>query len=159
MFLQPEDLGPGYAAVGNYHGSGDWTFEFDSSVLGCPPSQDFPTPIAIRERALSRGPMEADDFITQYVASHRPGEATRYLDEIRARTAACRPRNAGSIAVAAQRFAGEDSLLIEIDFGGGVTTKLVLVRQGDLLTEFFGRPERGRAESEALGRTAAARLR
>jgi hypothetical protein len=61
--------------------------------------------------------------------------------------------------VTAERFAGSDSLLIETGYGSGFTTKLVLVRQGDLLTEFFGRPERSRADAEALGRQAAARLR
>jgi len=160
MFLQPEDVGPGYQGAPDDDSSGDWTFDFTTSALGCPPPGLFTAPTARRDWRLRRDTPGSEDFVTQYVAAFSPGDAARYLDEIRARVAACRaPERGGSIAIRAERFAGEDSLLIEADFGGGSMTKLVLVRQGDLFTEFFGRPERDRAEAEALGRKAALRLR
>jgi hypothetical protein len=159
LFLQPGDVGSGYRVVSGGQGSGDWTFEFTSSVLGCqPPGPNSPDSIARRDRTLSRGTPPPEDILTQYVANYRPGDAGRYLDEIRARVNACRPGNGRSITLGAQHFAGQDALLIEVNYGDGFTTKHVLVRQGDLLTEFFTKPERSTAAAQDLARTAALRL-
>jgi len=158
MFLQPDDVGSGYRLVSDGQGSGDWTFEFTASVLGCQQSEVPPSDITRRDRTLSRGTPEAEDALTQYVARYRPGDAARYLDQVRARVNACKPENGKSIKVGAQRFAGQDALLIEVNYGDGSTTKHVLIRQGDLLSEFFTKPERSSAAAEELGRKAALRL-
>jgi hypothetical protein len=92
------------------------------------------------------------------VARYRPGDAARYLDQVRTRVNACKPGSGQSISIGAQRFAGQDALLIEVNYGEGFTTKHILVRQGDLLTEFFTKPELSRAAAQELGRKAAHRL-
>lgn len=158
LFLQPGDVGTGYRVVTGGLGSGDWTFEFSTSALGCPQPASIPPPIVRRDRSLNRGTPQAEDTLAQYVARYRPGDAARYLDQVRARVSACQPGSGQSIKIGAQRFAGQDSLLIQVDFGGGSTATLVLVRQGDLLTEFFAKPERSSAASQDLGRKAARRL-
>lgn len=159
LFLQPDDVGPGYRQVFDGQGSGDWTFEFTASVLRCqPPDSTGPHPITRRDQTLSRGTPQAEDSLAQSVARYRPGDAARYLDQVRSRVSACQPGIGKSIKVGAQRFAGQDALLIEVDYGDGFTTKHVLVRQGDLLTEFFTKPERSSAAAQELGRKAALRL-
>lgn len=159
LFLQPGDVGPGYRQVFGGQGSGDWTFEFSTSVLRCqPPASTGPQPITRRDQTLSRGTPQAEDSLTQYVARYRPGDAARYLDQIRTRVSACEPGSGKSIKVGAQRFAGQDALLIEVNYGAGFTTKHVLVRQGDLLTEVFTKPEPSSAAAQELGRKAALRL-
>lgn len=158
LFLRPGDVGPGYRLVVDTDGSGDWVFGFTAAVLGCPQPDPALQPIARRERTLSRGTPEAEDRLAQSVARYRPGDAARYLDQVRARVAACRPGSGRSIEVVAQRFAGQDALLVQVDYGDGFTTKHVLVRQGDLLTEFWTKPERRGAAAQELGRKAALRL-
>jgi hypothetical protein len=159
LFLQPGDVGSGYRVVSGGESSGDWTFEFSTSMLGCqPPDTTRPDSIRRRDRTLSRGTPQAEDLVTQYVARYRPGNAGRYLAQVRARVNACTPGNGKSIRIGAQRFAGQDALLIEVNYGGGFTTKHVLVRQGDLLTEFFTKPERSSRAAQELGRKAALRL-
>jgi hypothetical protein len=160
LFLQPGDVGSGYRVVsGGEVASNDWTFEFTSSALACqPPGPNSPGSIATRHRTLSRGTPPPEDILAQYVARYRPGDAGRYLDQVRARVNACSPGNGKSIKIAAERFAGEDALLIQVNYGDGFTTKHVLVRQGDLLTEFFTKPERSTAAAQDLATTAALRL-
>lgn len=70
----------------------------------------------------------------------------------------CEPGRGRSIKIVAQRFVGQDTLLIQVDYGEGFTTKHVLVRQGDLLTEFWTKPERTGAAAQEIGRRAALRL-
>jgi len=111
---------------------------------------------ARRDRTLSRGTPEAEDLLAQYVARYRPGDAARYLDQVRARVSSCRPGGGRSVRIVAQRFAGQDALLVQADYGDGFTAKHVLVRQGDLLTEFFTKPERSSAAAQELGRRARA---
>ena len=157
LFLQPSDVGSGYRVVTGEGGSGDWTFEFSAAALSCPRSSAYPTALARVERTLAAGAPGSDIGVTQYVGRYRPGAADRYLDDIRARVAACKPGAGRSIKIGAQRFAGQDSLMIEVNFDG-VTYKNVLVRQGDLLTEFFTKPERSRADTVELAKKAAARV-
>jgi hypothetical protein len=157
MFLQPDDVGSGYSVVVSEH-SGDWTFEFSMSVLQCPSSEAVPSPLTRRYRGLSRGTPPPEDGLSQYVARYQGGAAEAYLNQVRARVAACHPQGSMSVRIGAQRFAGDDALLIEVDFGGGFTTKNVLVRQGGLVTEFFTKPERDSQAVQDLGRKAALRL-
>jgi hypothetical protein len=159
LFLRPGDAGPGYrvAVGGGEGGSGDWTFEFTASMLDCRGSSAA-REVAREERGLRRGAPQDDDGLVQYVARYRPGGAARYLDDVRDRVGDCRPGAGRSVRVVAQRFAGQDALLIQVDYGDGFTTKHVLVRQGDLLTEFFTKPERRSAAAQELGRKAALRL-
>lgn len=160
LFLRPGDVGPGYReVVDSGEGSGDWTFEFSAQMLGCPVLESTrPRSIARQDRMLSRGTPQAEDLMSQYVARYRPGDTARYLDHVRARVGACEPGSGKSITIGAQGFAGQGALLIEVNYGEGFTTKHVLVRQGDLLTEFFTKPERTSAAAQELGRTAAQRL-
>jgi hypothetical protein len=157
--MQPGDAGSGYRVVSGEEGSDDWTFEFTASLLGCqPPDSTRPRGLTRRDRRLSRGTPQAEDAVTPYVARYRPGDAGRYLDQVRARVNACAPGTGKSIKVGARRFAGQDALLIEVNYGDGFTTRHVLVRQGDLLTEFFTKPERSSWAVQDLGRKAALRL-
>src|SRR5262245_53601110 len=126
LFLRPGDVGPDYRVVSGREGSGDWTFEFATSVLGCEVSDVTQWTNTRRDRTLSRGTPEAEDLLAQYVARYRSGDAARYLEQVRARVDACKPDNGRSIRIGAQRFAGQDALLIEVNYGGGVTTALVL---------------------------------
>jgi hypothetical protein len=158
LFLQPSDVGPGYRVDSGQEASDDWTFEFSASALGCQASGVAQSPNTRRVRTLSRGTPQAEDALTQSVARYRSGDAARYLDRVRARVDACTPATGQSMKIGAQHFAGQDALLIEVNYGGGVTTKHVLVRQGDLLTEFFTKPERSSAAAQELGRKAAHRL-
>ena len=159
LFLQPGDVGPGYRQMSGGQGWGDWTFEFSASMLRCqPPDSTGPHPMTRRDQTLSRGTPQAEDSLAQYVARYRPGAAARYLDQVRARVNTCESGSGKSIKIGAQRFAGQDALLIEVNYGNGFTTKHVLVRQGDLLTEFFTKPERSSAAAQELGRKAALRL-
>jgi hypothetical protein len=156
LFLPPGDVGPGYRVVNGREGSGDWTFEFTSSVLGCQPSSI--SPVTRQDRLLSRGTPQAEDNLSQYVARYRPGDAARYLDQARARVNACQPGGGRTVKIGAQRFAGQDALLIEVDYGDGFTTKHLMVRQGDLLTEFATKPALDSAAAQELARKAATRL-
>jgi len=157
MFVQPSDLGPGSRVDAGSEVSGDWTFEFSASVLGCLPTPATPWPIVRRDRTLTGGTQDVDG-LAQYVARYRPWDAARYLDDVRARVSACNPDSGMSIKVGAERFAGEDALLIEVNYGGGSTATHVLIRQNDLLTELFSHSVSSNAEAVALGRTAAFRL-
>jgi hypothetical protein len=157
LFLRPGDVGSGYQILSPEH-QGDWTFEFTTAALRCPYPDTTFSDLQRSYRMLRRGTPESEDFVSQYVARYRPGDAARYLDQVRARVEACTPADGGSLTVSAERFAGQDALLIEVNYGEGNTTKLVLVRQGDLLTEFFTKPERSGAAAQELGRKAAQRL-
>lgn len=77
---------------------------------------------------------------------------------MRARVEGCAPGGGREISIAARDFAGQEALLVAVDYSGGFRTYHVLVRQGDLLAEFFVKPNLGRAALQGLGRTAAARL-
>jgi hypothetical protein len=157
QFLQPEDLGAGYR-VAPGGGSGDWTAEFSASLLECPPGGATPSPVDKHQRGLVRGSPEAGDTVIQYVARYRSGDAARYLDELATRVGSCRPAPGRSISVARHGFAGDQALLVAAYFGGGSAVTHVLVRQGDLLTEFVVKVGRARPILQRLGRTAAERL-
>jgi hypothetical protein len=158
LFLQPSDVGPGYRPRANPIQSGDWTLEYIASSMDCSSPGSARSRIARREWFLARGSGPTQDLLTQQVARYRAGGAARYLNRVRAMVRSCEPFNRQSLTVAAERFAGQDALLIRADFGGGATTKIVLVRQGDLVIEFVPRPERGTAATRHLGRKAAERL-
>ncbi|MEV6598380.1 hypothetical protein AB0M36_16095 [Actinoplanes sp. NPDC051346] len=57
----------------------------------------------------------------------------------------------------AEGFAGDDALLVEIDFGDSVS-KTVLVRKGDVGTEVYRKPVACDSAIRALGVKAASRL-
>lgn len=157
QFLLPEDIGAGYriAASG---GSGDWTVEFSASLLQCAPGAGGPVPVDKQQRSLVRGSPRAGDSVLQYVARYRPGDAARYLDQLSERIRTCQPGQGRSISVARHGFAGDQALLVAAYFGGGSAVTHVLVRQGDLLTEFVVKAGRSRGILQRLGRTAADRL-
>jgi len=77
---------------------------------------------------------------------------------VRARVEACEAGGGREISIAARDFAGQEALLVAVDYGGGFTTHHVLARQGDLVAEFFVKPGLDRPALQGLGRTAAARL-
>jgi hypothetical protein len=158
LFLQPEDVGRGYRTVEYTENPGDWTFESSSAALGCPPSQPHLPPLTRLDRLMIEGASDAGDGVRQYIAVYRPGDAAHYLDQIRSRVRACRPGAGRSIRIGAQRFAGADALLIEVNGGGGNIARHVLVRRGDVAAEFLITPTRSRAATLELGRTAARRL-
>jgi hypothetical protein len=155
MLLRPQDVGSGYTATAA--GEGDWTFEFNAAVLDCPRGTR-PEPVAERGRALHKGQPQDDTFVVQHLGRYPAGQAARYLDRIRERVSACSPDNERSVRVAAEGFAGDEALLVVFDHGGGSLAKLVLVREGDLLTEIYSKPERSDSASRELGRKAAARF-
>jgi hypothetical protein len=81
---------------------------------------------------LRRGAPESEDFVSQYVARYRPGDAARYLDQVRARVSACEPGDGMSLRIGAKGFAGQDALLIEVNYGEGYTTAQELGRRAAL---------------------------
>jgi hypothetical protein len=155
LFLRPDDVGPGYRTAS---GAGDWSFEFSASALGCRSAARPVRPLESAERALIRGAPQADDRVSESVTLFGTGDATRYLAEVRARVEACEAGGGREISIAARDFAGQEALLVAVDYGGGFTTHHVLVRQGDLVAEFFVKPGLDRPALQGLGRTAAARL-
>lgn len=150
MMLRPQDVGSGYTAEAA--SGGDWTFEFNAAVLGCRRGTR-PDALAERNRTLRKGKPQAENFVNQETSRYSGDEAAEYLSELKSRAASCAP-----VTVAAQGFAGDESLLVVFDHGGGSLAKIVLVRVGDVLTEIYAKPVRSDAASRELGRKAAARL-
>jgi hypothetical protein len=158
LFLQPSDVGSGYRVVSSEGGSGDWTFEFSAAAIRCQKSVSYPNQQARRDWLLIRGAPTDDDGVTQYVARYRPGDAARYFNLVRSVVAGCSPAAGMSMTIVAQRFAGQDALLVEVNYGAGNTARHILVRQGDLVTQIYAKKDRSQAESQNLGKKAATRL-
>jgi hypothetical protein len=155
MMLRPQDAGSGYAVASGT--DGDWSFEFNASVFGCPRGAK-PSPESERSRALRKGKPQDETYVLQHTGRYQPGDAAGYLDEIRSRVSSCDAGAGRSVRIAAQGFAGDESLLVVFDHGGGFRTRTILVREGDILTEIFTKPTRGDQASRDLGRKAAARF-
>jgi hypothetical protein len=155
MMLRPQDVGSGYTA--NTAENGDWTFEFNASVLDCPRGTR-PEPVDEHWRALRKGRPQDENLVAQHLARYSAGAAARYLDRIRERVSACSPSDERSVRIAAEGFAGDDAVLVVFDHGGGSLAKIVLVREGDLLTEIYSKPVRSDSACRELGRNAAARF-
>jgi hypothetical protein len=155
MMLRPQDAGSGYVVASGT--DGDWSFEFNASVFGCPRGSK-PSPESDRSRALRKGQPQDETYVLQHTGRYSPGEAAGYLDQIRSRVSSCDAGAGRSVRIAAQGFAGDQSLLVVFDHGGGFLTRTILVREGDVLTEIFTKPTRGDQASRELGRKAAARL-
>ena len=155
MMLRPQDAGSGYRVVAA--SEGDWIFEFNAAVLDCPRGTR-PEPAAERERALRKGEPQDENFVLQHTGRYAPGRAAQYLDGIRERVSSCSPGEGRSVRIAAEGFAGDESVLVVFDHGGGFLAKNVLVRKGDVLTEVYTKPARSDAANRELGRRAAARF-
>jgi hypothetical protein len=153
MFLQPEDVGTGYRASFEETGSGDWVLGFSLAMLNC--RDDTTGYVTRRDGALRRS---ADDHIAQYVARYQAGDGARYFDTVRTTVAACKPASGKSIKIVAEGFAGQESLMIDVDYGEGNLGRHVIVRQGDVVTTFAVWPNPSRSASQQLARKAAARL-
>jgi hypothetical protein len=153
MFLQPADVGTGYRADFGETGSGDWVLGFSLAMLNCRDATA--NYVTRRDGALIRS---ADDHIAQYVARYRAGDAARYFDTVRTAVAACKPASGRSIKIVAEGFAGQESLMIDVDYGEGSLARHVIVRQGDVVTSFAVWPNPSRSASQGLARKAAARL-
>jgi hypothetical protein len=158
LFLQPSDVGSGYQVVSPDGGSGDWTFEFSAAAIRCQKSASYPNQLVRRDWLLTRGAPTDDDGVSQYVTRYRSGDAARYFTLVRSVVAGCNPGAGKSMTIVAQRFAGQDALLVEVNYGEGNTAKHILVRQGDLVTQIYAKQDRSRAASQDLGKKAAARL-
>ncbi|GAA3352020.1 hypothetical protein GCM10020358_84420 [Amorphoplanes nipponensis] len=126
-------MGSGYTVAPG--SGGDWTFEFNASALGCPRGGK-PDPVSERERTLRKGEPQDEDFVLQHTGRYAAGKAARYLDGVRERVSSCSPREGQSVRIAAQDFAGEESVLVVFDHGGGSLARILLVRKG-------GRADRG----------------
>jgi hypothetical protein len=137
LFLAPADVDPAYRVAAEGEAlTGSWTYESRMGMLGCQAGAQFDE-IARRDRSLVRGTRQDGAVMSQRIVRHRPGDAARYLQQVRDRVAACSAGgNGGTITIGAQRFAGQDALLIEDDFGAGGTSALVMIRQGDLVTQY-----------------------
>jgi hypothetical protein len=163
LFLQPSDIGSGTRITGTDHPSGDWTFEFIMSAA-CDEAEVASFPVMnTEERLFDREIPGVDEGVTQSITRFQSGDAARYLDQVRDRVKACKPYagkpfGGNSIKIVAQRFAGQDALLIEASFNEGGISRRVMVRQGDLVTEFVVYPRRSHAALQEFGRKAAHRL-
>jgi hypothetical protein len=155
MMLRPQDAGSGYTVVSA--AGGDWTFEFNTSALDCPRGSK-PDAITERERTLRKGEPQDENLVIQHTGRYAAGEAARYLDGIRERVSSCSPSQGQSVRIAAQGFAGDESVLVVFDHGGGFLAKILVVRKGDVLTEVYTKPARSDAANRELGRKAAALL-
>lgn len=155
MMLRPQDVGSGYTVVPT--SGGDWTFEFNASALSCPRGSK-PNTVAERERTLRKGEPQDENFVIQHTGRYVAGKAAQYLDDIRERVTSCSPREGQSVRIAAQGFAGDESVLVVFDHGGGFLAKILLVRKGDVLTEIYTKPTRSDAANRELGRKAASRF-
>jgi hypothetical protein len=136
LFLAPADVDPDYriAAEGEAT-TGSWTYESVMEMLGCQPGARI-DPIDWRDRSLVRGTAKGAKPVSQRIARYRPGDAARYLQQVRDRVAACKPGDGTAVTIGAQRFAGEDALMIEHHLIAGNLGALVLIRQGDLVTQY-----------------------
>ncbi|RSM63970.1 hypothetical protein DMB66_21815 [Actinoplanes sp. ATCC 53533] len=158
MMLQPRDVGSGYTVSGgDFTFDFDWTFEFGLSALGCSRSAR-PARVAERERELRKGQPQDETFVLQHTLLSTEAKVTKYLADVRTRVSACEPASGQSVRIAAQGFAGDDSVLVVFDHGAGNIAKTVLVRKGGVLTEIFSKPGRSDSASRELGRKAVARL-
>ncbi|WP_327010295.1 hypothetical protein OHA72_25410 [Dactylosporangium sp. NBC_01737] len=158
LFLTPADVDPEYriAAEGEAV-AGSWTYESRMGTHGCQPGAQIDQ-LDRRDRSLVRGPRQNGNVMSQRVSRYRPGDAARYLQQVRDRVAACPPGGGRSITIGAQRFAGEDALLLEDDLGVGAISALVLIRQGDLVTQYEVVFDRDAQATLVTARKAADRL-
>ncbi|MEV4138313.1 hypothetical protein AB0J72_39865 [Dactylosporangium sp. NPDC049742] len=158
LFLQLADVGTGYKwAATEDSGGGDWTVEYAFSALQCTGSSMSGLGDS-KERTMVKGTGPNASGVTQFVARFKPGTAARYLDELRTKIPACKPSNGKSIKITDQRFAGQDALRVEVTYGEGYTpVALIVVRQGDLVSQFSARAA-DRDQAAALARKAAARM-
>lgn len=158
MMLQPRDVGSGYTVSGDdFTFEFDWTLEFGLSALDCPRSVRLAR-VAERQRELRKGQPQAENFVLQHTLLSTEAQATKYLVAVRKRVSACEPASGRSVRIVDQGFAGDDSILVVFDHGGGNIAKTVLVREGGVLTEIFSKPGRSDSASRELGRKAAARF-
>ncbi|MFI5496933.1 hypothetical protein [Actinoplanes sp. NPDC051859] len=154
MMLQPEDVGTGYT-MGTEAG-GDWTYEFGASNLQCPRTE-WRKPIEERGRSFHGDPAKGASVLQQ-TRLHEKGAAARYLASVRSKVAACSPPGGQTVHIAAEGFAGDESLLVVFTQYGGYVAKNILVRKGDVLTEIGSKPSRSDKASLALAAKAAARF-
>jgi hypothetical protein len=155
MMLRPQDVGSGYVVKPG--AGGDWTFEFGALALGCRQVAT-PGPVAELGRTLRKGQPQDENFVLQRTRRYGPNGAEVYLMLVRKQVSSCSPDAGRSVRIAAQGFAGDESVLVVFDHGGGQLAKHVLVRKGDVLTEIFSKPGRSDSASLELGRKAAARI-
>lgn len=150
--LQDADLPARFKLRGSDIG-GDWSFAFSSS--SCQDGRLYQL-----KKLASRGQAfdgDVDESLLQRTERYASADAARYLDLVRARVESC-PSSPWKLTVVDQGFAGQESLLIQVDYGGGATALHIFVRQGDLVTEFWQKRLTDRTEARRLADRAARRL-
>lgn len=156
MMLRPQDVGSGYVVKPG--AGGDWTFESSVPALGC---GGFGTagPAAELGRTLRKGKPQDENFVLQRTRRYDvPLGADKYMAMVRKQVVSCSPDGGRSVRIAASGFAGDFSVLVVVDHGGGQLAKHVIVRKGGVVTEIFSKPGRSDSASIELGRKAAARI-
>lgn len=158
VMLRPVDVGTG--TWREVELMGDWSVGFTLSV--CPAARVTgwvsPAPMGFREQKLVR---TADNAaVLQSVRAYAAGDAERELAHLRAAVAACALiDHAGGVTtmtIRAERFAGDDSLLVETRSGDRRSLN-VLVREGNLTSEIVVLPA-DEANARLVAQRAAARM-
>ncbi len=150
--LQESDV-PGFERYNPEH-EGDGTFA--ATTVFCPDGVPDLSVQATADRRVffTDGSTSADEIVERYRSA---AEAGRVFDWLRAVVAHCDAGDGIEQAIAAEGFAGDESMLIVTDIGGRLSTH-AYVRQGPLVAQISPADEAGRAEVRRLAGRAAERL-
>jgi hypothetical protein len=111
-----------------------------------------PTAVGGAYYAAEASTPEEPRFLAEVVGRYMTADAASYMDKIRAAVDYC----GAAWIVAAESFAGEESLVVEYANGPSVTS-FIFVRTGNLIAEIWQHPADS-AQAIQIGRNAADRL-
>ncbi|HZN17119.1 MAG TPA: hypothetical protein VFB84_02860 [Micromonosporaceae bacterium] len=139
---------------------GDWSVGFTLSL--CPAARATgrvsPVPMGFRDQKLVRTADNAE--VLQSVAAYAAGDAERELAHLRAAVVACalidHADGVITMTIRAERFAGDDSLLVETR-SGSYRSLNALVRESNLTSETVVLPA-DEANARLVAQRAAARM-
>jgi hypothetical protein len=154
-FLQPADLGSGWTSTRIDNGDGDWIIEAAFSYARCV-KEGWAS--GLTDNRQTRQLQNGSDAYTQWVGLFPRNKAAAYLDAIRTQVRDCDPTRPDiKVDLAAERFAGDDALLVDFNIEG-VSSRYVVVRRGEMVALIWTKGPLPDAAAKDLGRKAAARL-
>ncbi|MET7427025.1 hypothetical protein [Dactylosporangium sp. NPDC005555] len=154
-FLQPSDLGSGWASTRVDNGDGDWIIEATFSAVQCAGNG---WASGLTDNRQTRDLRKGSDSYRQWVGLFPRNTAAAYLDGIRAHVRDCDPARLDTkVDLAAERFAGDDALLVDFNIEG-LSSRYLIVRHGEMVALIWTKGPLPDAAAKDLGRKAAARL-